>query len=148
MKVGHEIEACGSPLHRIHEIFHWNGMSLVSCCQVSGVTRQEINGFRIRWSCVLDNSFTITLTITLKSRLPDDATWLVRRLSHFVFWFLAELVSSALSSAPFASDLVSALFSSDLVLSDLTSHLVFSDLLSSEVGRTKRHLLEGFRFLC
>jgi hypothetical protein len=91
-------------------------------------------GFRIRWSCVLDTSFTIKITITLKWRLPDDATWLVRRHSRFIFWFLAKLVSSALTSAPFASD--------------LTSALVSSDRLSSIVGRTSRHLLEGLRFPC
>jgi hypothetical protein len=85
---------------------------------MSRVPWQEINGFRIRRSCLLDNSFTITITIILKLLLPDDATWLVHRLSCFIFWFLAELISSALSSALFATDLVSTLVFSDLLQSD------------------------------
>jgi hypothetical protein len=31
-------------------------------------------GFRIRLSCLLGNSFTVTITVTLKLRFPDDAT--------------------------------------------------------------------------
>jgi hypothetical protein len=38
------------------------------------VTRQEIDGFWIIRSCLLDKSFTVTITVTLKSRLPHDTT--------------------------------------------------------------------------
>lgn len=44
---------------------------------------------------LLDTMFTITITISQTQRLPDDVTWLVRRLSHFT----SELFPSILNAA-------------------------------------------------
>jgi hypothetical protein len=85
------------------------------------VTRREINGFRIRRSYLLDKLFTIAITITQKSCISYDATWLVRRLSRFVFWLMAKLVSSVLSSALFPSVLTSSQFSSVLTIAESDS---------------------------
>jgi hypothetical protein len=46
----------------------------------------------------------------------------MRPYKSLVFWFLAELVSSALTSAPFASVLVSSQFSSVLCSTESESH--------------------------
>jgi hypothetical protein len=108
--------------YRVHQAWDDNALSCIL------VMRQEVNGFWIRRSCLLDKLFTIAITITQKSRLPHDATWLVRRLSCFIFWFLAELVSSALSSALFASVLFSSVLTSALFSAVLTCSQFSSDL--------------------
>jgi hypothetical protein len=89
-------------------------------CHVSGVPWQEIDGFRNRWNCLLDNSFTITTTITPKWRLPDDATWLARRL-----WSTSDLVFSLVFSDLAFSDLLWS-----LLWSGLPSGLLWSDWFS------------------
>jgi hypothetical protein len=91
------------------------------------VTRQEINGFRIKWSCLLDNSFKIRIKIALKERFPDDATWLVRRLL-VLGW--AGFFCSHLSSVRLWSGLRSGLLWSDL-FSESESYITTDDQSAS-----------------
>jgi hypothetical protein len=112
------------------------------------VTRQETNGFQIRRSCLLDKLFTITITITQKSHIPHDATWLVCRLLVLSWAGFFSDFSSALFSliwSPLRSPLVWPVLNSPLVWPVLS---VLFGLLYATVRRPRRHLLQGFHFPC
>jgi hypothetical protein len=95
------------------------------------VTRQEINRLRVRWRALLDKLLTITTAVAQKERLPQDATWLVRRFSNFAFTplFCIQLIFSfrySLSSYFCWSLLLPALLCSILFCSSLlNSWLLF-----------------------
>lgn len=98
-------------------------------------TRQEINRLRVRWRALLDKLLTITTAVAKKERLPQDATWLVRRFSNFVFTplFCIELLFSfryALSSNFCCSRLLPALLCFSLLNSWLQFCLGNSPLTS------------------
>jgi hypothetical protein len=135
---------------------------------VSGVSWQIISLLRLRRSCIIGRVVYNHSYNHSDITSSDDATWLVRRLSRFVFngcslfhrcYSLPLLVPSVLSSAPFVtglifSDLTDSQFSCVLCWSDLSSGYLSSNLrpyLNLSVfslADSFDSILSFFRFSC